>query len=275
MIKIDLHNHTSHSHGQSSVEEMYNAAKENGLEIMGFSEHSPRPAAYSYPTEYRDHLAATFEQYIQSVQALKQLPDGPKVLLGLEMDYFPSEESFIRETISKYDYDYIIGGLHFLGTWGFDHSREDWQPLSEDEKCAFYAEYYETLIKMAQSGLMNIAAHPDLIKLFSIDTFREWVQESSAKNLIRRAIAAIMENNMAMEISSAGLRKPCKEIYPGPAVMEIAAELNVPITFASDAHHFGHVAHAFDRLAAYAADYGYTESVYYCNRSWRKISFQP
>ena len=273
MIKIDLHNHTNHSHGQSSVEEMYQAGKDKELEIMGFSEHSPRPLAYSYPTEYREHLAATFEQYIQSVCALKSRSGGPKVLLGLEMDYFPTEEAFIRQTISQYPYDYVIGGLHFLGAWGFDHSKEDWQRLSDDEKCACYVDYYQTLTRLAQSGLMQIAAHPDLIKLFSVELFREWTQEAEAKRLIRQAIAAIKENNMAMEISSAGLRKPCKEIYPGPAVMEIACEIKVPITFASDAHHFGHVAHAFDKLAAYARDYGYTESVYFQDNTWRQMSF--
>ncbi len=273
MIKIDLHNHTNHSHGQSSVEEMYQSGKERGLSVMGFSEHSPRPLAYSYPTEYRDHLTATFEQYINSVQALKSRAGGPQVLLGLEMDYFPAEEAFIRETLAEYPYDYVIGGLHFLGTWGFDHSKEDWDGLSDDQKRAYYVDYYKTLTRLAQSRLMQIAAHPDLIKLFSIDTFREWTREATARSLIREALAAIKANDMAMEISSAGLRKPCKEIYPGPVVMETARELNVPITFASDAHHHGHVAYAFDRLADYAKDYGYTESVYFYNHAWHAMPF--
>lgn len=273
MIRVDLHNHTTHSHGQSSVEEMYEGGRTANLEVMGFSEHSPRPLAYSYPTEYRDHLAATFDQYIESVQALKLRNDGPRVLLGLEMDYFPSEEDFIRETISRYPFEYIIGGLHFLGTWGFDHSKEDWTPLSDEEKGKHYREYYETLIKLTQSGLMQIVAHPDLVKLFSVDSFREWAEEKDSKELIRKMLLSIKENNMAMEISSAGLRKPCKEIYPGPVLMELAANLNVPVTFASDAHHMGHVAHAFDKLERYAKNYGYTESRCFYNNMWHSFPF--
>ena len=273
MIRVDLHNHTTHSHGQSSVEEMYQGGKNADLEIMGFSEHSPRPAAYSYPTEYRDHLTATFDQYIRSVQNLKLKNDGPRVLLGLEMDYFPAEEEFIRATLAKYPFEFVIGGLHFLGTWGFDHSKEDWDPLSEEEKRQYYREYYQTLIKLTKSGLMHIVAHPDLIKLFTINSFREWVQERESQNLIREMLSSLKENNMAMEISSAGLRKPCKEIYPGPILMEFAANLKVPISFASDAHHMGHVAHAFDKLERYAKDYGYTESAYFCDRAWHSKPF--
>ena len=104
MIKVDLHTHTNHSHGQNSVQEMYDRGKLLGLEVMGFSEHSPRPLAYSYPREYREHLSATFEEYISSVLALKQLSAGPKILLGLEMDYFPLEEEFILNTLAAHPY---------------------------------------------------------------------------------------------------------------------------------------------------------------------------
>ena len=51
MIVADVHNHTNASHGKASVGEMYAAAKDRGLAVYGFSEHSPRPEAYSYPVE--------------------------------------------------------------------------------------------------------------------------------------------------------------------------------------------------------------------------------
>ena len=274
MIKIDLHTHTNHSHGQNSVEEMFERGKLLGLDIMGFSEHSPRPPAYSYLRgEYREHLKATFENYIHSILTLKQTNAKPKVLLGLEMDYFPQEEDFIRETLAAYPYDYVIGGLHFLGTWGFDHSPADWEGLGEDEKQNHYLNYYNTLTKLANSGLMNIVAHPDLIKIFSVDCFREWLQEKNSLALVEKTLTAIKKNNMAMEISSAGLRKPCKEIYPCPAIMGMAAEMNIPVTFASDAHCINTIGHSFDVLEKYAKDYGYSQSVYFYDGKWHEKNF--
>ncbi|MDE7065343.1 MAG: histidinol-phosphatase, partial [Desulfovibrionaceae bacterium] len=68
---------------------------------------------------------------------------------------------------------------------------------------------------------------------------------------------------MAMEISSAGLRKACREIYPGPVIMGLAADLGVPVTFGSDAHNVDDVAYGFDQLAAYARSFGYDKSVWF------------
>ena len=76
-----------------------------------------------------------------------------------------------------------------------------------------------------------------------------------------------------MEISSAGLRKPCKEIYPGPVLMRMANDLDLPITFASDAHCINTVGYAFDQLADYANKFGFTHSQYYCDGKWQSKAF--
>ena len=92
MIVADVHNHTNASHGKASVGEMYAAAKDRGLAVYGFSEHSPRPEAYSYPVEYREHLRQNFVRYASEVMQLRALSGSPKVLLGMELDWFPSEQ---------------------------------------------------------------------------------------------------------------------------------------------------------------------------------------
>jgi histidinol-phosphatase (PHP family) len=241
---------------------MYARAKELGLAVLGFSEHSPRPKAYSYPKEYREHLSATFSQYIKSVLALKELEGPPLVLLGLEMDYFPSEEDYLREMVTAYSYDYIIGSVHYLDTWGFDFTPDDWNSLPEEDIYSHYAKYFEIFKDMACTGLAHIAAHPDIIKVFSVDYFNNWLQDEKARALVREALLAVKKGSMALEISSAGLRKPCREIYPGPVLMEMAAELDIPVTISSDAHSAVDLMYGFDELIAYAQDYGYTSSVY-------------
>ena len=262
MNRADVHVHTNHSHGKDSVETMYEQARELGLAVLGFSEHSPRPEAYSYPREYREHLSATFPEYIHSVLALKQRTGGPQVLLGLEMDYFPREEDYLRRLVAAYPYDYIIGSVHYLGTWGFDFTPEDWRRLREEDIYRYYAEYFKTLAAMAKSGLAHIAAHPDIIKIFSVDYFHNWLRGDEAKGLVREALLAVKNSGMAMEISSAGLRKPCREIYPGPVLMEMAASMDIPVSINSDAHNKDDLMNGFDELIAYAKEYGYRSSVY-------------
>ena len=108
MIVADVHNHTNASHGKASVGEMYAAAKDRGLAVYGFSEHSPRPEAYSYPVEYREHLRQNFVRYASEVMQLRALSGSPKVLLGMELDWFPSERPFMEAAVAADPFDYIF-----------------------------------------------------------------------------------------------------------------------------------------------------------------------
>jgi len=275
MIRVDLHTHTNHSHARDTAREMFEAGQLKGLVVQGFSEHSPRPLGYDYPKEYREHLAATFEEYIQEVTELKneQAPKGITILLGLEVDWLEDEQDYIRDMIARHDYDYLIAGIHFLGTWGFDASADDWARLSFEEKSALYERYYRTMKTMAETRLFNIVAHPDLIKIFSVEDFRRWLDLPGSMELIRETLTAVREAGMAMEISVAGLRKPCREIYPGPRILRLARELGLPITFASDSHATDQVAWNFEELARYAAAEGWTESLVFSRDGVKSVPF--
>ena len=263
MIRVDLHTHTNHSHARDSVRQMFEAGREKGLLVQGFSEHSPRPEGYDYPSEYRDHLAATFDAYLAEVDELKkeQEASGVTVLLGLEVDWLEKEEAYIRRMVAAHEYDYLIAGIHFLDRWGFDASACDWEKLGREERFHLYGRYYRTMKAMADTRLFQIVAHPDLIKIFSVDDFRRWLALPSSMDLIGDALTAVRDAGMAMEISSAGLRKPCHEIYPGPEILHLARQIGLPITFASDSHATEQVAWNFEELARHAAAEGWKESL--------------
>lgn len=273
MVKADIHTHTKFSHAMASVDEMYFAAKDKGLEIYGFSEHSPRPAGYSYPSDYQDKLVAAFPSYLSEVQALCRISKSPKVLLGLEVDYIHSEPEFMKNAIAEADYDYVIGGLHFQDTWGFDNNLWDWEQLSIPERFACYARYYEDLYKMSKSGLVDIAAHPDLIKMFTIESFNAWLELPASIALIRRTLESFRDNDLIMELSSAGIRKPCHEPYPGPKIMRLAAELCLKISVSSDAHATSQIGFAFEELEQYAKNFGFTEYYIVEKRQKRALKF--
>ncbi len=274
MITADLHSHTLFSHARDSVADMASAASAAGMRIFGFSEHSPRPEGYNYTQEYRERLRAGFPTYLSEVKALRsrweEAPEDNKplrVLLGLEVDWFLAERPFIERMIaSERSWDYLIGSVHFLGTWGFDDRKADWDILDDEACFSRYDAYFREEKNMAESGLMDIAAHPDLIKIFSVDRFNRWLDLPGSLDLVAEALAAIKKGGMCMEISAAGLRKPCSEIYPGPKIMAVAADLNLPISFASDGHCVEQLGWKFGELAAYARSFGYSSSRYYVGR---------
>ncbi len=274
MITVDMHSHTLFSHAKDSVAGMAAAAAKSGMRVFGFSEHSPRAEGYNYTNEYRERLRTGFPEYLSQVKELRerwnQAPDDAKplrVLLGLEVDWMPNERSFIEHMIAlEPSWDYLIGSVHFLGTWGFDDLKADWDILDDDACFAKYDAYFLTLKNMAESRLMDIAAHPDLIKIFSADRFHAWLKRTEALLRIEEALKAIKASGMSMEVSAAGLRKPCSEIYPCPAIMRMAADMDIPISFASDSHCVEQVSWKFDELAAYARLFGYKTSRYYVGR---------
>ena len=273
-IFTDQHSHTLHSHAKDTVSAMAAAAFAKGLKVFGFSEHSPRPQDYNYPNDYRDRLSAEFPIFVTDVLAAKEQYKGRMdVLLGLEMDYIPAEEAFVRESVEAYPYEYVIGSVHFQGLWGFDCAATDWESLSETTRREMFIRYYRDQKRMAETGLFHIAGHPDLIKLFCKPSFTSWIQTLDAQNIVRETLAAFKANHMGMEVSSAAIRKGLGEPYPGPVIMQLAKEIDLPLVFGSDSHCVADVAFGLDDLAAYAEQFGYTQSAFFSNRTMHMIPF--
>ena len=268
MICADVHNHTNASHGLATVGEMFAAARARNLVWYGFSEHSPLPPGYSCPL-YKGDLAVTFPAYAAEVMALReqtaslagrQSCPGPHVLLGMELDWLPVNMPWMRDVIGQYPFDYIIGGLHFVGDVPVGSPRW-WGPeVEREERFARYNAYYEIMQGLAVSGMVDVVAHPDFIKVCCYDDFQEWLALPGSKDRIAAALEAMRATDTAMEVSSAGLRKPFHELYPGPAIMRLAADLGLTISFGSDAHNTDDTGSHFAELAAYAAAYGFSRS---------------
>lgn len=91
--------------------------------------------------------------------------------------------------------------------------------------------------------------------------------------IAKNALKAIKKSNMVIEINSAGLRKPIKEIYPSPLLLEMAYELDIPITFSSDAHAIGQVGFRYDEVITLARKIGYTKAVTFEQRQAKMITF--
>jgi histidinol-phosphatase (PHP family) len=93
--------------------------------------------------------------------------------------------------------------------------------------------YFQTIGDSARSGLFDVLAHPDLVKVWGRD---RPLPEGDLRRYYEPAIEAIAESDIAVEVSTAGLRKPVKELYPAPAFLEMCLEAGAPIALSSDAH---------------------------------------
>ena len=259
-MRIDLHNHTTRcNHAKGSMRSYIERAIELGIDIYGFSEHAPM--------DFDEHYRLKFEEmndYENDVKSLqKEYKDRIKILLGYEVDYL---KGHIDQRVINAKVDYLIGSVHFLGTWGFDNPdfKDEYAKRNIDE---IWQEYFNNIEAMTKTGYFDIVGHFDLIKVFN------FLPKKDIRSIATPALKAIKKANMVLELNSAGLRKPCKEIYPSQSLLEVAYELDIPITFSSDAHAVGQVGFKYDKVAKLAKKIGYTKAVTFEQHQRELVTF--
>ncbi len=259
---VDYHMHTPLcKHAVGEPEEYVRRAIERGIGEIGFSDHCPMPA------DYDPNFRMTVEQYPEYVEKIvrvrEQFPTF-SIKLGLEADFSPGTEDFVYNVTQEYDFDYIIGSVHYIGDWGFDNPANI-DRYKKGDLYETYRQYFELVAGCAKSGLFDILGHPDVIKKFGHYPDRPY------EDLMRGALEAVKRAGMALDINTSGLRTPCKEIYPSRRFLEIAHSMDVPVTLGSDAHKPQDVGEGFDAAVALLKSVGYTHITKFTRRKGEAI----
>lgn len=244
------------------IQQYVEAARRGGVDEIAITEHAHRFEAFrpilgplltgegAYP-EYAAWAATAFQDdlgaYVDALLEAKAA--GLPVKVGIEVDWVPGREAEIARVLAPYPWDVVLGSVHFLGTWCVDFSPEvGWPGKDVDE---VVEAYYRELARAAASGLFDVLAHPDLIKKFghrpSFDPAPLW------RDVARAAAAA----GCCVEVNTAGLEKPVREIYPALGFLRTFHEHGVPITLASDAHGPDEVGRHLEAAVSWARQAGY------------------
>jgi histidinol-phosphatase (PHP family) len=229
----------------------------------------PSEALRASMAGYWDHHArADLDAYAEAVLEAKQA--GLPVVMGLEVDYYRGRMDAVADLLAGYPFDVLLGSVHWLGAWRFDDlsdevSMAEWSTRSVDG--AFDA-YAEALGELAASGTCDVLAHPDLIKVTGRAPGRpeEWWDRMAE-------IAA--GAGVAVELSSAGWRKPVAEQYPAHPLLVRYAARGVPLTTASDAHRLEYVADRADDLRALLDSVGVDHLRAYRRRQGHRLAVAP
>ncbi|MDD5405519.1 MAG: histidinol-phosphatase [Sulfurovaceae bacterium] len=259
-MRIDLHNHTTLcNHADGTVDEYIQKAITLGIDIYGFSEHAPMEFDKNYRLSFDE--MKLYEKDILDARIRYQ--DKIEILLGYEIDFLPR---YMDERVLKAKVDYLIGSVHFINEWGFDNPEfiggYEGKDINE-----IWQNYFDAVESMAKSGLLDIAGHLDLLKVF------KFLPTKDVRILAKNALKAIKKSDMTIEINTAGLRKPIEEIYPSKALIEEMYELEIPITFGSDAHKIEHIGHGYNEAMALAKEIGYTKVMTFRDRDKQLLNF--
>jgi len=104
-LKGNLHNHSTYSDGENTLEEMANACKNFGFEYFGIADHSK--AAYWAGGLDEERVAAQQKE----IEALNQKFDGFKVFKGIEADIL-NDGSLDYDPETLKTFDYVVASVH-------------------------------------------------------------------------------------------------------------------------------------------------------------------
>lgn len=256
----DLHNHTKLcNHAEGEISEYIEQAIKCGIKYFGFSEHAPMNFDEKYRIGF--HQMQEYEQSI--LEAKKKYEKEIEIFIGYEVDYL---KGYMDERVLNADVDFLIGSVHFIEEWGFDNPEFIGDYKNQDID-TIWQKYFNAIEEMAQSRLFDIVGHLDLIKIF------KFIPKKEINEIAKNALFAIKEADMAVEINVAGYRKPIGEAYPSASLLKEIKKLDIPITFASDAHKPEQVGLFSDETMHIAKTIGFDKCAIYRNRKREFINF--
>jgi histidinol-phosphatase (PHP family) len=222
-----------------NVDRYLAAAEAAGVEELGVSEH-----VYRF-TQALDLWRHPFweEQARDDLDAYCDFVRTTPLRLGIECDYVPAAEDRTATLLEAHDFDYVVGSVHFIGDAAVDHPGWDaWEGSGDPDEV--WRRYFDALAECARSGLFDILAHPDLVKVWGS---ARPLPSRDPRFFYEPAIEAIADSGIAVEISTAGLRKPVGELYPASAFLGMCLEVGAVFALSSDAHLPEQVAYGYEQ----------------------------
>jgi histidinol-phosphatase (PHP family) len=249
----------------ANAERYREVAEERGIAELGVAEHIHRFTqaldVWEHPW-WRKWARDDVDAYCAFVR------DETDLRLGIEADYVTGREDRIARFLDARDWDYVLGSVHFVRDAAVDLEGPDWEHVwgRGDSSDRVWERYFATLAEAARSGLYDIMAHPDLVKVWGA---ARPLPERDPRHYYEPAVEAMLEAGVAMEVSTAGLRKPARELYPAPALLAMAVDAGLPLALSSDAHAPDQLGFRYDDALAALADAGVTEICVFDHRRRR------
>jgi histidinol-phosphatase (PHP family) len=236
-----------HSHPQGHRVQRYtrqllqpwiDSARGRGLTDIAFTDHD------------RYHAGIDFDE----IDKLRAANPDAKIRAGIELDNDPETSAAGRAWVEKNwgRLDFVLGSVHYLDRPDqmFDSVPAGAEQFTGRDIDEIYADYFRRIREIAATGLVDCLSHLDLIKIHGHRP------NSPIRDLVSETLDFIAARGLAIELSTAGWRKPVNELYPADEIIRLALEKGIPFTTASDAHSRVQLGESYDRLAAKMKELG-------------------
>jgi histidinol-phosphatase (PHP family) len=247
---------------EANAERYRTVAGERGIAELGVSEHVYRFKqaldVWRHPF-WLQYAHDDLDAYCAFVRERTDLR------LGIEADFVPGGEDRMANLLDARDFDYVVGAVHFVREGAVDMDDYSvWDSGRSAEE--IWRRYFQTLGEAARSGLFDVLAHPDLVKMWGGE---RPLPEGDLRRYYELAMEGIAESGIAVEVSTAGLRKRVAELYPAPAFLAMALEAGAPVALSSDAHRPEDVGTDYERALELLEELGVHELCVFDRRKRR------
>jgi histidinol-phosphatase (PHP family) len=201
----------------------------------------------------RYHAGIDFDE----LDKLRAANPDIKIRAGIELDNDPETSAAGCDWVEKHwdRLDFVLGSVHYLGRPDqmFDSVPAGAEQFDGRDIDEIYADYFRRICDIASTGLVDCLSHLDLIKIHGHRP------KAPIRDLVGETLDLIAARGLAIELSTAGWRKPVNELYPSDEIIQLAIEKEIRFTSASDAHSHVQLGENYDRLARKMEQLGITE----------------
>jgi histidinol-phosphatase (PHP family) len=247
----------------ANAERYREAASERGITELGVAEHVHRFSAaldvWDHPLWREWGARDDLDAYCGFVR------EETDLRLGIEADFVAGREDRMAALLDGRNWDYVVGSVHFLRDRSLDTDEYSvWGAGESPERV--WRRYFETVAESARSGLFDIIAHPDLVKVWGASAPRP---EGDLRRYYEPAVEAFADAGVAVELSTAGWRKPVGEQYPSVPFLEMLVDAGCPLALSSDAHVPDQLGFEYERAVELLERLGVTEIAVFERRERR------
>jgi len=221
-MRANYHTHTYRcNHAGCSDQRYVDLAIEAGLEVLGFSDHTPYVGFEGDFYSFYRMLPEQLSDYVESLGALRAQYEGKIELhIGLEAEYYPKLFWGLLEFLRPYGIEYLILGQHYID----DDQHGMYVQWAKNE--ADFVKYTDQCVEALKTGLFSYIAHPDIV---GFDR-----KHPAFRREMGRICCAANEEGVPVEVNVLGIAG--KRIYPTEEFLAICREYDTPVIVGVDAH---------------------------------------
>jgi histidinol-phosphatase (PHP family) len=254
-------------HASGKLKDFITTAIKKGFTTYGVTEHMPRyEDRFLFESEIKKgmtskDLVRDFENYKIELSKLENEFKNEIILLkGFEVEVASDNYADqVKKIKDQYDFDYIVGSVHFLNNNTIDYSRDSFK--NQMEACGglenYAIMYYKKLTEMISLVKPEVVGHFDLIQKYGKEFGN--IETDKIKSEAVKALKLMKNNNSILDINTKLLRMGEDSPYPSSLILKEAKQLSIGCCFGDDSHSPDEVGSSFEKAKKYLLSNGINE----------------